>query len=109
MKAGQLRHPVKLQSLVAGQDAIGQPTMVWADVASIWADIRFVNGLEVVKADASVSVARCSIRIRYRAGVNAGMRIAEGTTYYYDINAVLPDSTGKRFLDLACEQGANNG
>lgn len=108
MRAGQLRRPVKLQSLVAGRDSIGQPTMVWADVASIWADVRFVHGLEAVKADAPVSVARCSIRIRARAGVTAGMRIAEGTTYY-DIRAILPDSTGKRFLDLACELGANNG
>jgi SPP1 family predicted phage head-tail adaptor len=108
MRAGQLRHPVKLQALVPGQDETGQPTQVWSDVASIWADVRFVNGLETVKSNAPVSVARCSIRIRYRAGVTAGMRIAEGTTYY-DIRAILPDDTGRRFLDLACEQGANNG
>jgi SPP1 family predicted phage head-tail adaptor len=27
----------------------------------------------------------------------------------FDIKAVLPDSTGRRFIDLACETGANNG
>jgi SPP1 family predicted phage head-tail adaptor len=108
MRAGQLRHPVKLQAPLDTQDASGQPTIGWTDVASLWADIRFAKGLEAVKADAPVSVAHCSIRIRFRAGVTAGMRIAEGSTYY-DIRAILPDATGRRFLDLACEQGANNG
>jgi len=108
MRAGQLRHKVKLQTLAAGQDAIGQPTMVWTDVATVWADVRFVSGLETVKSDAPVSIARCSIRIRARAGVTAGMRIAEGSVFY-NIQAVLPDTTGKRYLDLACETGANNG
>lgn len=108
MKAGQLRHPVTLQAPLDTQAPDGQPVIGWTDVASIWADIRFINGLEAVKADAPVSVARCSIRIRARTGVTAGMRIAEGSTYY-DIRAILPDSTGRRFLDLACELGANNG
>lgn len=105
MRAGQLRHSVKLQSLTAGQDDIGQPVQTWTDVATLWADVRFLNGMETVKADAGASVAKCSIRIRYRAGVTAGMRILEGSTAY-DIRAVLPDSTGKRFLDLACQVAA---
>jgi SPP1 family predicted phage head-tail adaptor len=108
MLAGKLRHPVKLQAPLDTQDAEGQPTIGWTDVASIWADIRFVNGLESLKSDALVSVARCSIRIRARSGVTAGMRIAEGSTYY-DIKAILPDLTGRRFIDLSCETGANNG
>lgn len=107
MKSGLLRHLVKLQSLSTGQDAIGQPVQTWSDVATIWADIRFLNGLETVRADAPVSAARCSIRIRARA-VNAGQRIVEGSTVF-DIKAVLPDPTGKEYIDLACETGANNG
>lgn len=102
MRAGQLRHQVKLQALTAGQDAIGQPVQTWTDVATLWADVRFLNGLETIKADAAVAVAKGSIRVRYRAGVTAGMRILEGSTAY-DIRAVLPDTTGKRFLDLACQ------
>lgn len=108
MRAGKLRHQVKLQALVVGQDHIGQPTQVWADVASLWADIAFVNGLETVKSAAPVSVAKCSIRVRYLAGVTAGMRILEGATVY-DIRSILPDSTGRRFLDLVCETGATDG
>ena len=107
MKAGQLGHKVKLQSLVPGQDEIGQPTMVWGDVATLWADIRFVRGHELIRSDSPISIAKCSIRIRFRS-ITAGQRIIEGTTVY-DIKAVLPDPNGTRFVDLACEVGANNG
>jgi SPP1 family predicted phage head-tail adaptor len=108
MRAGQLRHLLTLQAPLDTQDENGQPTIGWTDVATDWADIRYLNGLETVKADAPVSVAKCSIRVRFRAGVTAGMRYLEGSTVY-DIRTVLPDSTGGRFLDLACEQGANGG
>jgi SPP1 family predicted phage head-tail adaptor len=108
MRAGQLRHLLTLQELTAGQDAIGQPVQAWADVAEDWADVRFLRGIEAVKAGASVSVADCSIRVRYRAGVTAGMRYVEGATVY-DIQSVLPDTTGMRYLDLACKQGASGG
>ena len=108
MRAGQLRHLLTLQALVAGQDEIGQPVQTWTDVATDYGDVRFLKGLEAVKAGASTSVADCSIRVRYRAGVTAGMRYVEGSTVY-DIQAVLPDATGKRYLDLACKQGGSNG
>jgi SPP1 family predicted phage head-tail adaptor len=108
MRAGQLRHRLTLQQLAAGQDEIGQPVQTWTDVATDWGDVRFLKGIEAVKAGAPVSVADCSIRVRFRAGVTAGMRYVEGSTVY-DIQTVLPDTTGKRYLDLACKQGGSNG
>ena len=108
MQAGKLRHLVKLQSPAPGQDAAGQPVAAWADVAIVWADVRFIGGLEAVKAGAAVSVARCSIRIRSRVGVTAGMRVIEGAQVY-DIRAVLPDPSGRQYLDLVAEIGANGG
>lgn len=108
MQAGKLRHQVELQSLVPGRDAAGQPTMVWTTTATVRGNIQFLNGVGAIKADAPVSIARASIRIRYMPGVTASMRaLADGRTF--DIKAVLPDATGRRWLDLACEQGANNG
>lgn len=108
VSAGSMSHRVKLQQLAAGQDAAGQPSQAWVDVATLWADVRFQNGLEAIKAEAPISVARASVRIRYRAGVTAAMRLLEGAVVY-DIKAVLPDSTGRVFLDLAVETGANLG
>lgn len=108
MQAGLLRHRVSLQQNTPVRDEAGQPIASWAEVTKLWADVRFMRGLEALKSDAAVSVNQCSIRIRYRAGVTSAMRLVGGSTVY-DIRAVLPDTTGKRYLDLLCETGANDG
>lgn len=108
MRSGLLRHLVVLQVLGSTQDALGQPVIAWTDFATVWGDVRFLNGLETVKADMPIGVVRASIRMRYLAGVVPNMR----ATYdgkVFDIKAVLPDPTGRHFIDLACESGANNG
>lgn len=108
MRAGLLRHSILLQSPPGTQDAAGQPSLSWTDFATVRGDIRYLNGLEAIKSNEAVSLARASIRIRYLTGVNAGMRATcNGVTF--DIKTCLPDMTGRRFIDLACETGANNG
>ena len=109
MQAGKLRHLVVLQSLTETQDpSTGAITKSWVDFATVWGDVRYLSGLETVKADAPTSVAKCSVRIRYLAGVVPTMRLVHAGTNF-DINAVLPDDTGRRWLDLACTAGANQG
>lgn len=92
---------VTLQQPATGEDAAGQPSTSWSDVATLWANIRLQSGLETIKAGAEKSIVRASVRIRYRTGITAGMRILHGTTAY-NIEAVLPDP-GKRHVDLVCE------
>ena len=41
MKAGQLRHRVTIQTQVATQDALGQPSTSWLDTKTVWADVRY--------------------------------------------------------------------
>lgn len=108
MEIGKLNRRVAIQNLVAGQDEIGQPTMVWATLATVWANVRFLNGVEVVKSDAPVSVVRASIRIRRRTDVVANMRAVLGSTIF-DIKAVQPDEETRERVDLVCETGANSG
>lgn len=102
MQAGRLNSLVIIQSRSAGQDATGQPLTTWADVATVWAHIRHPGGLEAIKADAVVSVVQASVRIRYRAGLTAGMRLLHGATVY-EISAVLPDEAGRQWTDLVCQ------
>lgn len=108
MEIGKLNRRVTIQNLVAGQDEIGQPTMVWVDIATVWANVRYLNGIETIKSDAPVSVAKASIRIRRRTDITAGMRAVLGSTIF-DIKAVLPDEETRERLDLSCETGSNNG
>lgn len=108
MRIGALNNEITIQRLEDGQDEIGQPVQTWVDVATVWANIRYLNGVETVKSDAPVSVARASIRVRRRTDVAANMRVLFGATIF-DIKAVLPDEESRERLDLACETGANLG
>lgn len=105
MRAGRLNQRITIQSRSATRDALGQPVETWSDVASLWADIRFPSGMEVVKGGAEVSIVKASIRIRYRTDIDAGMRVEHGSNTY-DVKAVLPDVAGRQHLDLVCERTA---
>ncbi|MNF12231.1 Phage head-tail joining protein [compost metagenome] len=67
----------------------------------MWANIAHKSGLETIKGAAPVSMVQASIRIRYRADVDAGMRAVCGGVVY-DIKAA-PPNTGREYLDLVCE------
>lgn len=101
---GQLNRRITLQAPSAGQDALGQPLGTWSDVATVWADIRHPSGLQALKADAASSTVRASIRIRWRTGVTAAMRLVDvASGAVYAIRAVLPDVQTRAHLDLVCE------
>lgn len=102
MQAGRLSSRCTLQQPGTATDELGQPIPGWTDVATLWADIRMKSGLEAIKAGATVSVVQASIRVRYRAGITAGMRVVHNLTNY-NITAVMPDVGGREFVDLVCE------
>ena len=102
MRAGQLRHRITIQRKTGGKDAWGTPIPdAWEDVAKVWADIRHQSGSESIRAGADVSIVRASVRIRWRTGIDAGMRVLyQGQAY--DIEAVLPGGD-RQHLDLVCK------
>lgn len=102
MQAGRLNRRCTLQAPGTTTDELGQPIPGWTDVALAWASIRHLSGVEAIKADAAVSTVRASIRIRYRTGLNAGMRVVHGLRVY-NIEAVLPDVGGRKYVDLICQ------
>lgn len=100
LKAGDLRNRVTIQKKGGDTNEWDEPRpQAWADVATIWANIRHLSGSETIKADAQTSVVKASIRIRWRTDVKAGMRVlASGAVYA--IEAVLPDLQRREFVDL---------
>ena len=102
MQAGRLDSRIALMQRGNTVDELGQPVESWTKVADLWADIRLRSGLESIKAGAQVSVVQASVRIRYRAGLNAGMRLIHNLQAY-EILAVQPDVGGREFVDLVCE------
>lgn len=103
MIIGRLNRRCVIQTPSGIPDELGQPIPGWTDVATVWADIRHKSGLEAIKAGAPVSTVQASIRIRYRAGVTAGMRVVHNLVAY-EIKAVMEDVAGREYLDLVCEK-----
>jgi SPP1 family predicted phage head-tail adaptor len=102
MRAGSLNDRVSLQQPATGQDVIGQPSIGSVEVGKLWANIRFLSGIQAVKADAPASVSKVSIQIRKRAGVLPNMQIVDAAGIVYRIDAVLPDKGHRDRINLAC-------
>jgi len=105
LNIGSLNKRVTLQTQSTTQDEVGQTLTTWADSFPAWASIKHQSGISAIKSGADTSIVKCSIRIRYRAGINAGMRVKHGDTIY-SIEAVLPDQN-RAHVDLVC--GVING
>lgn len=101
LNAGSLKSRVVFQTQSTTQDEVGQQLTTWADSFSAWASIKHQSGTSAIKSGADTSIVKCSIRIRHRTGINAGMRVKHGDTYY-SIEAVLPDQN-RVFIDLVCQ------
>lgn len=100
--SAKLRHKVTIQALTGVEDDHGQLVNAWTPVAEPWADIQYLNGISTIKAGADHSVVMASIRLRYRTGLHAGMRVLHGATVF-EIQAILPDEVGRVFMDLTCK------
>ncbi|MBP7645358.1 MAG: phage head closure protein [Comamonas sp.] len=101
--AGSFPHQIHIQRKTGGKDGWGTPLPeAWENITAkpIWANVKYLSGSESIKADASVSVVRASVRIRWRVGITAGMRVVHGADTL-DIEAVLPGA-GRQHVDLVC-------
>jgi SPP1 family predicted phage head-tail adaptor len=104
----KLNRLVTVQYLEAGQDQAGQPVDTWAEFATVWASIEDLTGREFQAAQATQNGTSTRIRIRYREGIEAQMRVVQGA-HVYDIQAVLDRDGRKTELQLMCRRGVSNG
>lgn len=104
MQAGTLKDRIHIQRKTGGADEWGTPLPEgWENISTgrIAASVLHRTGLGTIKADAEVSIVRASIRIRRRAGLDAGMRVLFDSSIY-SIEAVLPGPT-REYVDLVCK------
>ncbi len=98
---GRLNTRIALIGRGSGEDALGQPLQSWVDFATVWADVRFVSGIETIKAGREVSTSRASVRIRKRSGVTPAIRVRLDAVTY-EVLDVIP-SVDRAWLTLICE------
>lgn len=105
MNAGKRRSRIEIEMRGPGRDDWGHESQTWIPhVSGIWANIRYLNGKSFVAAGREVSESAVSIRIGYRRGITAAMRVRHGDEVFA-IKAVLPDETRRRHVDLVCAIG----
>lgn len=100
MQAGKLRERITIRQRQATTDALGQPSTTWTDLAVVWAEARFVSGIETIKAGRETSTSRASVRIRRRSGVDVSMRARIGSVDY-EIIDIIP--INRAYMTLLCE------
>lgn len=115
MRAGRLRHRIKLQQKSVTKDYMGTPVDGWVDVLGadsqpliIPAEIVALSGNEFIKSQAMQSkiVARITIRTR---DVLPTYRIKHRNDIY-QIESVLPDAeSGLTYLTIMVSRGVNQG
>jgi SPP1 family predicted phage head-tail adaptor len=72
---GKLRHRITIQQESETSDSMGGNTIMWNDVATVWASINPLSGKEYYDAEQVQSEVSHKIRIRYRSGITSDMRI----------------------------------
>lgn len=108
--AAKLRHRINVQSRTASQDATtGETTFTWSNtLTSEPAEVVPLSGRELIQSGATQAQVDTRMTIRWRSGIEPTMRVVfDGNNY--QITAVLPDPTSRRWLTLMCQRGVNNG
>ena len=100
MKAGLLNTRIELFRKQRVPDEVGAVAYHWLPVAKLWGDVRQKSGVESIRNDTAVSEVRASIRVRYRDGIESGMRVSV-RNQLYEIQVVLADYPAG-FIDLVC-------
>ena len=112
LPAGSRNRRITIQKSTNGRDGAGQPIKVWVNVLPpVWANVKGQTGLGTIVGDqagVATSITRYSFRIRYRTGLDAGMRVLFGGVPY-DITSVQMDEDRREWTDLVCNRGANDG
>jgi SPP1 family predicted phage head-tail adaptor len=113
MSQGKKSRLLLIQRNVGARDALNQPVPSWITHVQRWGEFRGDTGRSAIRAQevgVPISTVRVSWRINYspNAGITEGMRVnARGVLY--DIRSIRHDEGERKFTDLICEQGGNNG
>lgn len=105
LKPNELNRKVTIQQVTNTVDAEGIVVETWADIATVWAGRKPLNGREFFAAAAINAEKTVKYVVRYRRGLKPNMRLVDSLdNVTYNIVAVLDDYYGDRTqTHLMCE------
>lgn len=114
LRSGPLRYRVTIQRPEVETNESGEAVVTdWLDVATVYAAIEALSGREWLASAEFRPGVTTRIRIRWRDGLDAGMRVlhtarqggGEPRLTIYNIDAVLPQWQGMSEIQLMCSDG----
>ncbi len=93
MRAGSLRHRIKIQQPVHGEEW-NQKDM-WIDLVSLWASIEPLRGREFIALRSVGADETGTLKIRYRADIHPEMRVIWGSRTYEIKEIIDPEERHK--------------
>ena len=114
MRAGKLRHWLTFQRDAGQLDSDGAWEPAWLDAfiarPRMPCEIAYLQGRELLAAQAMNSKVTCRITTRYRPGFEAAQRAVAPDGTIFNIEAILPDGvSGRRTVVLLASTGINEG
>ena len=113
MIPGRMKHRITIQEYKTDQDPVtGEIIRQWSDLVTVWADISFLSGRELIAAQAEQSEITVRFWIRYMKGLTTKHRISYQepgvSAVIYDIESIIPDAKRTR-LEILSKGGVNDG
>lgn len=94
IRAGSYDKSVTIQSYTTAADSVGELIKTWTTLeAGVPARVRYLTGLELIRAQRITSEARITVDLRYRTDVTPRNRLQwlGGINTLLNIHAVIPD------------------
>lgn len=106
MRAGKLRHRLRIEQAVDVRDTGGGFTRTWSLLDVVHAEIASEDAGEPLDAGSLTSTQRHKVSIRYRTGVTPSMRLVpvNDTDRVFRILSVVDEEGRQRELVLTCEE-----
>jgi SPP1 family predicted phage head-tail adaptor len=108
VRAGLLRHPVKIEHPVETQDDYGEPVKTWQKIPSgdDWARKEDLTGRELFQAQQITAQITTQFTLRYRDDVDGRMQVVCDGAYYHIESVQDPDGRRESTL-LLCSRSVN--
>lgn len=108
ISAGELTQRITLQSRASAQDALGNASGAWSDVATVWARARPLRSRELFAAGQTENLTDVEFTIRWRDDVDSTWRVLWRGVAHDITGAPIDIDGGKRWLELLATTNIRN-
>ena len=103
---GLMQDRVTLQSPASlTTNTLGDQTIAWQDVATVWADVEEISGAEPWMSQQAQGDIACVVTLWFYAGLNSTWRLLFNGNTYNVVGCTNPDGRKRRHR-LHCQQVA---